>query len=221
MSRPAPTDQAHSLSSQAYLQLEAMIVGQQLPPGALITEGQLIERLNLGRTPVREAMQRLAWEGLIEVRPRAGIKVTDLRPADFVKVLNLRVLLEPQLVAAAVRNATPKSRGQLAPVRYAMVGAERENDLGAFMRSDKHFDSYLMDAADDVFLRQTLAPLQTHSRRFWYRFVARSSLKETVRLHLPVIDACLAGNETAAVSAMQALLAGMLATADGVLQKSA
>lgn len=210
-----------SLASAAYLKLEALIVGQQLPPGALVTEGQLIERLAMGRTPVREAMQRLAWEGLLEVRPRAGVKVADLRPDDFGTVLEMRMALEPMLVRAAVRNASHKARGALAPMRHAMVRSELDGDVSAFMRVDREFDNYLNAEAANDYLTLALAPLQTHSRRFWYRFVARGGLGETVRLHLPVLDACLAGNEAAAVSAMQALLAGMLATAEGVTQKTA
>ena len=67
-----------------------MIVTLKLEPGSTLTEGGLIERVDLGRTPVREAIQRLAWEGLLEIRPRSGVKIAELDPADFPKVLAVR-----------------------------------------------------------------------------------------------------------------------------------
>ena len=61
-----------------------------LAPGSIATEGTLIERVGLGRTPVREAIQRLAWEGLLEVRPRAGMAIAPLHAADWLRVLDAR-----------------------------------------------------------------------------------------------------------------------------------
>ena len=65
-------------TARAYRTLERMIVTLELAPGSVATEATLIERVGLGRTPVREALQRLAWEGLVEVRPRAGVAVAPL-----------------------------------------------------------------------------------------------------------------------------------------------
>src|SRR5690606_999483 len=81
---------AELVSARAYRELERMIVTLDLAPGAVVTERVLIERLSLGRTPVREAIQRLTWEGLLEVRPRAGIVVAPLNAADWLRVIDAR-----------------------------------------------------------------------------------------------------------------------------------
>ncbi|RVB34886.1 GntR family transcriptional regulator, partial [Mesorhizobium sp. M7A.F.Ca.CA.001.07.2.1] len=69
---------AEPAATRAYHVLEHMIVTLELAPASFVTEGALIDRLGLGRTPVREAIQRLAWEGLLDVRPRAGIAIAPL-----------------------------------------------------------------------------------------------------------------------------------------------
>src|SRR5258707_15099759 len=77
-------------AAKAYRVLEHMIVTLELAPASFVTEGALIDRLGLGRTPVREAIQRLAWEGLLDVRPRAGIAIAALHPGDWLGVLDGR-----------------------------------------------------------------------------------------------------------------------------------
>ena len=91
---------------EAYRALERMIVTLELAPGSVATEGALIERLGLGRTPVREAIQRLAWEGLLEVRPRAGIAIAPLHAGDWLRVLDARRGVEVVLARSAARFVT-------------------------------------------------------------------------------------------------------------------
>lgn len=213
MRHPQDKPKPKSLSQLAYECLENEIVTMKLPPGILVTEAQLRDQLGLGRTPLREAMQRLQWEGLIEVRPRAGIRVTDLRQSDFAKVLRLRHTLEPELVAAAVANSTEKQRAYFARLRADFVTSEAQNDRAAFLKADKALDSYMAELADEPFLALSIAPLQTHSRRFWYRFFSANGVAAAVQLHLPLIDACHAGAGEPARGASQTLLAGLLANA--------
>ena len=71
-----------SLSQAAYRQLEEAIVTLKLKPGEAVTESRLTQDLKMGRTPIREAIQRLAWEGLVTIRPRLGILVADIKQRD-------------------------------------------------------------------------------------------------------------------------------------------
>ena len=93
------------VAAKAYRTLEHMIVTLELAPASFVTEGALIERLGLGRTPVREAIQRLAWEGLLDVRPRAGIAIAPLHPGDWLRVLDARCVRP----ASRSRPAYPRS----------------------------------------------------------------------------------------------------------------
>ena len=92
-----------SRSTQAYRLLEEEIVTLKLKPGATVTEAALTQRLGFGRTPIREAIQRLSWEGLLNIRPRLGIVVAEMNPSDFLKVLEARHALERLVAGLAAR----------------------------------------------------------------------------------------------------------------------
>ena len=86
-----------SLTTTAYEQLEELIVTAELEPGAILSEATLVEQLGIGRTPIREALQKLEREGLIRIMPRKGIEVTDHNPAKQLLMLELRRDLEKLL----------------------------------------------------------------------------------------------------------------------------
>src|SRR3954469_11471488 len=111
--RAQSADSTGPATVRAYRILERMIVTLELAPGSIATEGGLIERVGLGRTPVREAIQRLAWEGLIEIRPRAGLAISPLNAADWGRVLDARSGVEQVLARSAARNATATLAGRL------------------------------------------------------------------------------------------------------------
>ena len=100
---------AEPAALRAYHALEKMIVTLELPPAAITTEKALIENLQLGRTPVREAIQKLAWEGLIEIRPRAGLAIAPLKAQDWVQIVDARRGVETVLARCAARHAPPSA----------------------------------------------------------------------------------------------------------------
>jgi DNA-binding GntR family transcriptional regulator len=199
--------QSESLAGQAYLMLERDIVTLRLVPGQLLTEAFLIERLGMGRTPVREAVQRLAWEGLMEIRPRAGVAVAALDPADFAKVLEARRGVELVLAKSAARYASSADDEAFAFVGGQMREAEKEGDVDLFLDADKAFDTVLARAAANPYAARLAAPLQTHSRRFWFRLKRPDSLAKAVERHVALIEAIMARDEAAAVAAADALIA--------------
>ena len=96
MTRGAP--QRKSLAEQAYEMLENRLVTLELAPGSIVSEGLLIDLVGLGRTPVREAMQRLAYQDLIRVMPRKGLLIVPIEKADLLQVLQVRKRLERLIV---------------------------------------------------------------------------------------------------------------------------
>jgi len=186
---------AELASARAYRGLEKMIVTLELAPGAVVTERVLIERLSLGRTPVREAIQRLTWEGLLEVRPRAGIVVSPLNAADWLRVIDARRGVEIMLARSAARflaaDAAPHFQATALAMRDAVLG----NDVLGFLEADKSLDEALTRAADNPFAARVAAPLQTHSRRFWYRFQSGTGLAESAANHVALIGAILDRDE--------------------------
>jgi DNA-binding GntR family transcriptional regulator len=191
---------------QAYHALEEMIVTLALEPGSTTTESALLERVGLGRTPVREAIQRLAWEGFLIVRPRTGLLVAPLEAGGWSKVLDARQGIEIVLARSAALSITPEARRPFLQASEAMYAAAAENDDRAFLAADKEWDEALAFAADNQFAVRVAASLQTHSRRFWYRYRRGSGLAEAANRHITVIEAVMRGDAEAAADAMQRLM---------------
>lgn len=194
-------------SARAYHALERMIVTLELAPGSVMTEGALIERLGLGRTPVREAVQRLAWEGLFDIRPRAGLSVAPLHAADWLKVLDARRGVEAVLARSAARFITRDTASKFQAAALAMQAAVEDDDVVAYLEADKTLDEAMAAAADNIYAARTAAPLQTHSRRFWFRYRADASLSESAAHHVDIIRAVLDRDEDAAGLEAERLIA--------------
>ena len=194
---------------QAYHALEEMIVTLALEPGSTTTESLLLERVGLGRTPVREAIQRLAWEGFLIVRPRTGLLVAPLEAGGWSKVMDARQGIEIVLARSAALSITPEARRPFLQASEAMYAAAADNDDKAFLIADKAWDEALAFAADNPFAVRVAASLQTHSRRFWYRYRRGSGLAEAANRHITVIEAVMRGDPDAAADAMARLM-GML-----------
>jgi DNA-binding GntR family transcriptional regulator len=195
------------VAARAYRVLERMVVTLELAPGGFVTEGALIERLGLGRTPVREAIQRLAWEGLLDVRPRAGIVVAPLHPGDWLRVIDARRGVEVVLARSAARFVTRAVAGRFHQAALAMQKAVVAGDVLAFLEADKSHDDALALAADNPFAARLAAPLQSHSRRFWFRYKAETGLAESAENHVAIIRSILDGDEDAAAKDAKRLMA--------------
>jgi len=182
------------VATQAYHALERMIVTLDLAPGAIVTEAQLIDRVGLGRTPVREAIQRLALEGLIEIRPRAGLAVAPLHASDWLKVLDARRGVEVILARSAARFITRDGAEKFHAAALDMQKAVISGNVVAFLEADKALDEAMAAAAENPFAARLAAPLQTHSRRFWFRYQSDTGLAEAAEHHVKIIRAILEGD---------------------------
>jgi DNA-binding GntR family transcriptional regulator len=176
-------------AQRAYRLLEGQIVRLELSPGAALTEAMLIDRCGLGRTPVREAVQRLSWEGLLEVRPRAGILVAPLHPGDWVRVIDARRGVEAVLARSAARYRTDEQARRFHEAAMVMQQAVMATSAETFLDADKNLDEIVAAAADNTFAARLAAPLQTHSRRFWYRFRNDAALPQSAAHHVALIQA--------------------------------
>ncbi|MFB9910849.1 GntR family transcriptional regulator [Rhizobium paknamense] len=199
-----------SLSRQAYRSLEQAIVTLKLAPGLTVTEKELIELAGQGRTPVREAIQKLEWQGLILVRPRVGLQISEIHPEHHEQIMAVRQKLEPMAAALVADAATEGQRQSLVECAKAMTGAAAEGDIEAFLTADKLFDDVMEAACPNSFLIAALQPLQTHSRRIWYAGASLEKMDQSVSLHVTVIRAIQQAHPARAEAAMKVLL-GFLA----------
>ena len=185
-------------AAAAHRAVERMIVTLDLAPAANVSEADIMRRVRLGRTPVREALQRLAREGFVDVRPRAGITVTPLNPSDWIKVIDARRGVEIVLARSAARYMTRDIASRFRDVSLAMRKAAIMGDVMAFLDADRRFDETLAAAADNAFAARLAAPLQTHSRRFWFRYQSERGLAAAAEAHLAALAAMIDGDEEGA-----------------------
>lgn len=193
-------------SVRAYRVIERAIVTLELAPGSMTTESALAERVGFGRTPLREAIQRLAWEGLVEIRPRAGLAVAPLHASDWLRVLDARVGIEMTLARSAARFSTAQSAEAFKTAAQNMHAAVLASDVVAFLEADKALDEAMALAADNPFAARVAAPLQTHSRRFWFRFQRDTGLAESAGRHVDLIGKILDRDEAGAAAQAERLM---------------
>jgi DNA-binding GntR family transcriptional regulator len=201
---PSRTD---SLTEQAYNQLEEMIVTLVLAPGTVLSEKALSLELGIGRTPVREALQRLAREGLLLVLPRKAIIVTETDPRRQLLVLEVRREMERLLARASAQRASSAERARFDVIAKGMKTAARANDDISFMRLDRELNALLAVAAHNEYAARAMRVLNGHSRRFWYlHYKQAADLPKIAQLHADEARAIADGNEDAAATASDKLI---------------
>lgn len=179
-----------TLTDVAYAQLEEMIVTLQLPPGAVLSELVLSKRLSIGRTPIREALQRLSRDGLVNILPRRGILVSEINVRVQLRLLEVRRELERLMARGAAERATEEERQQFSAIAEGMrEAAERADDL-AFMRFDHQLNTLISTAARNEFASRSMGLMHGLSRRFWYQHYRETAdLPRAARLHAEVAEA--------------------------------
>lgn len=196
----------HSQAHLAYLALERLIVTLKLEPGMLLTEKQLIALAGHGRTPVREAIQKLAWQELMEVLPRVGLQITTIKPEDRMHLMQTRLMLEPLAAALVAEHADTDARQAMAECAAEMRRCTSVDDLERFLVADKTFDELMEEACPNRFLTAALAPLQTHARRIWFAGASTERMRGSVERHVAVIDAIMLADAEGAAAAMSSLM---------------
>jgi DNA-binding GntR family transcriptional regulator len=198
---------AETLTDKAYRALEEEIVTLRIAPGTVVSEAILSRRLGVGRTPVREALQRLAREWLVVIMPRRGIVVSDIDPVKQLRLLEVRQEVERFLARSAARRATFGQRPRFRAIADGMDAAAADNDDIAFMRLDREFNLLVLDAAGNEFGAAAMSLMNGLSRRFWYMHYRQAAdLPLAARLHAAIARAIAAGRQDAAGQASDALV---------------
>jgi DNA-binding GntR family transcriptional regulator len=181
------------LADRAYMELRDQIVTLALPPGAPINEEALGRELDLGRTPIREAIKRLALENLVCVYPRRGTFVSEINITDLAHISDVRVELEGHAAYRAAQRLTPSQREELDGLLDEI--AQRANgDADALMGLDARVHRFVYRCAGNPYLRDTLERYLNLSLRIWYLVLGRlPHLPERVHEHVALLEAIGAG----------------------------
>ncbi|MFQ5603695.1 MAG: GntR family transcriptional regulator [bacterium] len=195
-----------TLADQAYRILEEMIVTLELPPGSAYSEADLSQKINIGRTPLRQALQKLADHRLVASLPRRGIIVSEVNIAEHLALLETRRVLDRLVVSRAARRANPDQRQELKSCAREILQAAATGDVAEFMCRDQQFDQIVETASRNIFAARACAPLHAHCRRFWYLYQENGDLSQSAKLHAAVMKAVVVKDESAAANASDQLM---------------
>jgi DNA-binding GntR family transcriptional regulator len=190
-----------SLADQAFTQLEELIVTLVLAPGTTWSENDLCERLKIGRTPVREALQRLRNEHLVEIFPRFGIRIAETNVKDQLLLLEVRREIERLVVSSAARRSTDAERAECKRMAEELASKEKQGVV-EFLRYHDHVRRYIVTIARNPYAERVIQPFYAISRRFYYlHYLQSRDIPLAAQYHARVIRAIASGDEAGAAAA--------------------
>jgi DNA-binding GntR family transcriptional regulator len=193
------------IADRAYVAMRDRIVTLRLAPGTALREEELMRSLGLGRTPLREAVKRLALEGLVEVRPRSGTYVTDVEATDIVHIAEVRAELEAQAARLAAKRMDDALRASAAALDAELRAIDGTTGIGAYMRLDERVHHFVWEAAGNPYLLDALERLWALSLRIWHLVLERvAALPAAVHEQRALLDALVAGDARRAGARMRA-----------------
>jgi DNA-binding GntR family transcriptional regulator len=196
-----------TLSEQAYNELRTMIVRLDLAPGDVLREEDLRERLGIGRTPIREALQRLAREHFVTVIPRRGMFVAGIDVSELSMLFETRTVLEPYAARLAAARGSDRQWAEMAAELKATKKAKGDNEQ--LMAIDRRCHELMWEAADNRFLLDTLDTLYAQSDRLWHLYLSEvADMGHAVTEHAEILAALEAGDGDAAADLVEAHVRG-------------
>ena len=202
--RPAP---GRSQSEEAYVQIRDRIVSLDLPPGSVVEEGRLRQELAIGRTPIREALQRLAHEKLVRSVPHRGTFVTDVNITDLARITEVRVVIEGHASRLAAERCGDADRNAMREL-LGSLRTERIRDQRELMNLDQQIHRQIYRAARNSFLESTLERYFNLSLRLWFLILDHEGdhdvrLRQAVDEHVELLEAIVAGDGDRAEATMR------------------
>ncbi|OLB91097.1 MAG: GntR family transcriptional regulator [Chloroflexi bacterium] len=197
-----------SQSEEAYQRILERIVSLEMAPGSVVNEARLREELKIGRTPIREALQRLARENLVRSIPHRGTFVTDVNITDLARITEVRVVLESHAARLAAEKLSAADRDAIKEllelVRRGYITGQHD-----LMHLDQRIHRTVYRAARNPFLEATLERYFNLSLRLWYLVLDREvRLREAVGEHSELLQAVLAGDGDRAEDIMRRHITG-------------
>ncbi len=199
--------QGLSLTERAYGELEELIVTLELAPGSVLSEAGLMERLGIGRTPIREALHRLAREGLVVIMPRRGVLVSGINVRSQLRLVEVRREIDRLMCRSAAVRATDAERAAFRDIAEGMTQAAATDDDVAFMRLDRQFNELVAATCRNEYAANAMGLMAGLVRRFWFmhhKHVADMPL--AARRHADVALAIARGDPAAAATASDRLV---------------
>jgi DNA-binding GntR family transcriptional regulator len=201
---PGDAPAAKLAAERAYVELRDRIVTLRLAPGTVLREDELMREMAIGRTPLREAVKRLALENLVAVQPRRGTFVTEVEAADIVSITEVRAELEGYAAELAALRMNGEAQAAAEALVDEMEEVTRPHDQEWLMRFDERIHRFTWEASGNPYLAETLERYFTHSLRIWYLVLDRvPALGHAVHDQMHLLEALLERDSARARSIMR------------------
>lgn len=203
--RPMTEEAGVSLNELAYRRFKQALVTLSYKPGEYLNTAQVMNDLDMGRTPINQAIHRLANEGLLQVIPRKGVMVSPLSMDDALELIEVRLANEMLCMQLASQRITERQIATLTELNRQIEAASQERDRVRMMTLDHEFHQELAQIAGNNMLADILSVLHARAQRFWASTLSREGhMREVIDEHRAIIAALAAQDSAAAAEAAQA-----------------
>ncbi len=162
-----------SLSDKAYEELVRRITRLELAPGEVLAERSLVEEIGIGRTPIREALQRLAIEGLVVHQLNRGMFVSQVSYTEVQEIYEFRRIIDGSACRLAAARATKAEANKLMSIHHALVDATQNDDIDAYVMENRYFYAVLAEASRNSFIVETIPRIMNLHLRLWFVISAK------------------------------------------------
>jgi len=173
-----------SLTEKAYQLLVYKITRLELEPGSALAEKTLVKTLGIGRTPIREALQRLSAEGLVVHLPNRGMFVSEINASNTQYVYEFRALIDGEAARLSALRASAKDIRDLMALHLRMAESIDANDVDGFVECDRQFYAALARAAQNIYLGEVIPRIFNLHLRLWFLISEKLGLwQDIARAH--------------------------------------
>lgn len=197
-------DEYMPLRELVFTTLRQAILKGELQPGERLMEIQLAEKMGVSRTPIREAIRKLAEEGLVTLIPRKGAVVAGISKKMLTDVLQVRMTLEKMAYECAFENITAADLDRLSGMEKVFEEAVREGDLVRIAEADESFHFVIYDAADNDKLKELLNNLRENMYRYRMEYSKDiDTRKSLIEEHRQIFDSFVKGDFSRGLSVVE------------------
>lgn len=208
--RKRPSDRSASLTQQAYEAIKEKVITLYFLPGQYLNEAAICDLLQLGRTPVHQALQRLQLEGLIDVVPRKGVIIQPDSIGQIAEFLEARLVVEPEIARMAAAHATTKDANELQAILDNGLAQNDGGEINAFVECDHAFHKKISEMSGSRVLADFARSLHERCTRAWYLHLWQTlDTAASDKQHRAIVKAIRSRDGDAAVRAMRAHLSNL------------
>ncbi len=188
-----------TIQNQVYQQLKQNIFNGAYQPGQRLQEMELAATLNVSRSPIREALRKLAADGLVEEFPNRGVVVKAFDEEDITQIFEVRVLLESYAIQHAAPHFTPESRRELQDCLDALTRFYQAGQLEEYIQQDTRLHQCIIRLGGNRILVDMYERVYAFIQQFRvYSLTSATRFDESIQEHRDIVEALLAGDLDAA-----------------------